>query len=108
MEEGETKRVFEEPAHPYTRALLDAAPVPDPEVQRARRRARSTATADGDITVPPDACPFAPRCTYAIELCRTKQPLLEPTDDGRWIACHRWRELRARAADAHVSGPATW
>jgi oligopeptide/dipeptide ABC transporter ATP-binding protein len=90
MEYGDAATIYGEPAHPYTRALLAASPVPDPDRQRERRRARSTI--DGD-PVGPDACPFAPRCPHVVQLCRATQPALETTPSGAVVACHRWREL---------------
>jgi peptide/nickel transport system ATP-binding protein len=93
VELGKAETVCAEPAHPYTQLLLDAAPVPDPVVQRTRRRAvpvgRPLAT-----NAPPasDACVFADRCPHEIEVCRRSRPVLEPTPRGL-VACHRWREL---------------
>ena len=45
-----------------------------------------------------DACPFAPRCPHAVDLCRTVRPVLEATPDGSLVACHRWAELADPAA----------
>lgn len=104
MEHGPAETVYEHPNHPYTRALLEAAPVPDPDLQRSRRAARATRSADTTpANTPVDACPFAARCPHTIEICTTKRPLLEPTPDGRTVACHRWRELVPQTAPpAHV------
>lgn len=106
MEQGPAAALYERPFHPYTRALLDASPVPDPEEQRKRRQLRATqpiATADA---IPEDSCPFAPRCPHAIDVCRTRRPALERTDDSAFVACHRWRELTpqpaARAASSKI------
>ena len=92
MEQGSAAAVYSAPKHPYTQALLAAAPVPDPDRQRERRGARVTA-AGGPVG--PDACPFAPRCPHAIEVCRVSQPQLERAGSGALVACHRWRELAA-------------
>ena len=100
MEEGHAASLYANPTHPYTQALLAAAPVPDPEEQRRRRVARvRSATAIGDAT-PEDSCPFAPRCPHTIDICRTSRPPLEKTPEGALVACHRWRELR------QTTGPA--
>ena len=93
MEQGDADTLCAAPTHPYTRALLDAAPVPDPEEQRQRRAARLRATVHGAPLDKSDACPFAPRCPHAIDVCRSSRPQLETTAGGTLVACHRWREL---------------
>jgi oligopeptide/dipeptide ABC transporter ATP-binding protein len=102
MEQGDAEAVYANPAHPYTRALLDSAPVPDPGVQQQRRAARRARA----VTNPPldrvRACAFAARCPHAIDTCRTVQPLLEQTPEGTLVACHRWRELRT---DSTLASP---
>jgi oligopeptide/dipeptide ABC transporter ATP-binding protein len=103
MEEGQADQVYGAPAHPYTRALLDAAPVPDPELQRQRRHARLARVVSDAAVAPEQACPFAPRCGYAEDRCRSVQPALEATGDGTRVACHRWRELSFDAVHAAPS-----
>jgi oligopeptide/dipeptide ABC transporter ATP-binding protein len=93
MEYGDASHVYTSPLHPYTRALLAAAPVPDPRQQRKRRTTRARPASLSSL-VPPDACPFADRCAHVIDICRTTRPPLETTPDARFIACHRWHELR--------------
>jgi len=95
METGPTGQVCDHPGHPYTRALLESAPLPDPPAQRRRRREQRTDTAE-----PPDAsrprgqgCPFAARCPYVLDICRTVNPPLERNDAGVEVACHRAAEL---------------
>lgn len=94
METGPTSSVYRCPRHPYTQALLDAAPQPDPEVQRRRRTNRARSAPDPGPT-PTDTvgCPFAPRCPHVIDLCRTQRPRPEATPEGSTVACHRWRDL---------------
>jgi oligopeptide/dipeptide ABC transporter ATP-binding protein len=101
MEEGLAAAIHSSPAHPYTRALLDAVPAPDPEVQRQRRLARVKAAA-GAAVPDPRGCPFAPRCPHALEICTRERPLLESTPAGTQVACHRWSELGAGAASAAI------
>jgi oligopeptide/dipeptide ABC transporter ATP-binding protein len=95
MEAGPAAAVYYQPAHPYTRALLASAPVPDPSLQRARRAARLRSTPDRPGVVRPESCQFAPRCPHAVQLCREQQPATEVTSEGVVVACHRWRELAA-------------
>lgn len=93
MEQGDARTLYKSPVHPYTRALLAAAPVPDPMEQSQRRMARLASTRNDGVTVSANACPFAPRCPHTIDICRTSQPALEATPGGPLVACHRWREL---------------
>ncbi len=90
MEQGPADRVCRAPLHPYTRVLLDAAPVPHPALQREKREARLRATpaasaGSGDVTE--DACPFAPRCPLAEAVCFQRRPVIAERD-GVSVACH--------------------
>ena len=105
METGPTERLATDPAHPYTQALNDAVPLPDPLRQRARRVAVKK-TADEDLlTKSSQRCYFAPRCLHAEEICRTEEPALRPSDDGL-VACHRFPQWRAERG-AESNGGAT-
>ncbi|GII92701.1 ABC transporter ATP-binding protein [Sinosporangium siamense] len=79
----------ERAAHPYTRALVSAAPVPDPDEQRSRTRI----TLSGDIPsplAPPPGCHFHLRCPVAMDVCRDRAPELLPgSGAGHTVACHR-------------------
>ncbi len=75
VEMGDAKEIFHHPAHPYTKALLNAVPVPDPEEKRRERRLLEGEI--GDSTHPPAGCRFHPRCPYAVETCRQKEPGLQ-------------------------------
>jgi oligopeptide/dipeptide ABC transporter ATP-binding protein len=86
VEQGSRKEVFGAPAHPYTQALLSAAPLADPREQRARRRVLLT----GEIpspTAPPPGCRFHTRCPVAQHRCGTDTPPLRDTPHGR-VSCH--------------------
>ncbi|OLT14530.1 peptide ABC transporter ATP-binding protein [Pseudonocardia sp. CNS-139] len=86
VEHGTREAVLDAPMHPYTQALLSAAPLPDPRAQRARRRV----LLDGEIpspTAPPPGCRFHTRCPVAQDRCRTEVPPLRATARGR-VACH--------------------
>ena len=86
--------LFFAPQHPYTQALCDAAPVPDPE-ERKRERVVLTGEIPSSLN-PPQGCRFHTRCPYATDLCRTVEPSLiahTPGDPGHLTACHladRW------------------
>ena len=75
VEEGPAAQVYEAPAHPYTKALLSAVPVPEPGVVRER------IVLTGDVPTPispPSGCPFRTRCYKAEDVCATVRPVLEP------------------------------
>jgi len=82
--------LFASPMHPYTRALLQAAPVPDP----ARRASRQIL--QGDVpnpADPPSGCAFRTRCPSARACCAEGSPVLSELSPGHFAACHRAREL---------------
>lgn len=77
--------LFAKPVHPYTEALIAAAPVPDPT------RVRLEVPVEGEVpsaVTPPSGCTFHPRCPLAVERCRVEIPPLVPMADGRVVACH--------------------
>ncbi|ESY90364.1 peptide ABC transporter substrate-binding protein [Mesorhizobium sp. LNHC229A00] len=77
--------LFANPAHPYTEALIAAAPVPDPTHRALEARL------EGEVPSPvnpPTGCAFHPRCPLAIERCRVEVPILNPMVDRRVVACH--------------------
>ena len=82
--------IYERPAHPYTKALLSAIPIPDP----GRRRQRIMLEGDVPSPIsPPPGCRFHTRCASAIDRCRSEVPSWEAVDEDQSVACHRWREL---------------
>jgi oligopeptide transport system ATP-binding protein len=84
--------IYEDPKHPYTRALLTAVPIPDPKLARQR----SIDALRGEIPSPinqPSGCTFRTRCRYAKPICAEKRPALETIGNGRLVACHRWQEI---------------
>lgn len=85
VEMGPASRVFEEPAHPYTRALINLAPEPD----FAGRDPISLLPGQVPSAVrPPPGCRFHPRCEYADDVCRATPPELAPLGEGRDVSCH--------------------
>ncbi len=91
VETGAARDVIEDPRHPYTRALVSAAPVPDPDVERARRRIVLPGDPPSPLA-PPPGCPFHPRCPYAQPRCREALPPLD-LHRGRLAACIRADEI---------------
>lgn len=86
VERGRVEDVLLEPLHPYTRALIDAVPVPDPKSRRIQVRVK------GEIPSPinpPKGCRFHTRCPEIIgEVCRREEPLLRDVGRGHFVACH--------------------
>ena len=79
------RAIFSQPQHPYTEALLQAVPVPDPKLRRQRR------VLGGDVPSPvdpPPGCRFHTRCPYVEERCRSQEPPLQEVSAGQWVACH--------------------
>jgi oligopeptide/dipeptide ABC transporter ATP-binding protein len=95
MEAGPAAVVYDRPAHPYTRALLESVPIPNPNLQRARRTSRERSTPDLPGMLKPESCQYAARCPWAVDVCRKQQPAAELTSEGVLVACHRWREFAA-------------
>ena len=86
--------LYDDPKHPYTRALLTAVPIPDPR----RARERTIDGLVGEIPSPinqPSGCTFRTRCRYALPICAEQRPPLENTG-VRMVACHRWQELELK------------
>ncbi|MBQ7795558.1 MAG: ABC transporter ATP-binding protein [Lachnospiraceae bacterium] len=91
VELGESKDVLLNPVHPYTKALIDAAPVPDPEIEAGEHGILQGEI--GSSTNPPAGCRFHPRCPFATEKCKTTEPMLAVCNGvgvtpGHMVACH--------------------
>ena len=92
VELGSALDIIERPAHPYTRALVSAIPVPDPERERGRQRVVLSGDPPSPLN-PPPGCAFHPRCAHATDACRAAVPLLRPAGPGREAACARLGEI---------------
>jgi peptide/nickel transport system ATP-binding protein/oligopeptide transport system ATP-binding protein len=91
------KAIFTRPQHPYTEALLEAVPVPDP----TRRKQRRVLTGDVPSPVnPPPGCRFHTRCPYAEPRCKVEEPPLQQVAPGQWVACHLRQPVAAAPAEA--------
>ncbi|MFY0610000.1 MAG: ATP-binding cassette domain-containing protein [Hyphomicrobiaceae bacterium] len=91
MEIGDGRDLYANPRHPYTKALLDAAPVPDPLIERARERI----ILEGDLPSPlnpPKGCVFSTRCPIKIDRCHEESPSLHGLKNGHGVACIRVTE----------------
>lgn len=84
VEEGPASEVVKNPKHPYTKALIDSIPVPDPEFKHDENAIKLTGEPPSAVN-PPEGCRFRPRCPFAGEECKV-QPML--TDETHRVACH--------------------
>lgn len=92
VEVGEKEKIYSNPMHPYTQALLSAVPVPDPTAKRER------ILLEGSIPSahkPPTGCKFHTRCPKCMECCKTQAPERYEVDDGHYVYCHLYdKEIR--------------
>ncbi len=87
MEVSPAEELYSKPIHPYTAALLEAIPIPDPRENRTRRRRVVTGEPPNPIN-PPSGCVFHPRCPRATDVCKTVEPALMEYANGHIAACH--------------------
>lgn len=91
VEVGEKEKIYSNPMHPYTQALLSAVPVPDPTAKRER------ILLEGSIPSahkPPTGCKFHTRCPKCMECCKTQVPERYEVDDGHYVYCHLYDKER--------------
>jgi peptide/nickel transport system ATP-binding protein len=101
MEIGRTDDIYDEPMHPYTSALLAAFPSIVGPI-------RKTSTLGGfppDLRSPPPGCRLFPRCPYAENRCREKEPQLEEKTRGHFVACYNWEQVKNHGRNPRSSRP---
>jgi oligopeptide/dipeptide ABC transporter ATP-binding protein len=86
VEMADRKTLYDDPLHPYTRALLSAVPIPDPELEEHRERLVLGGEVPSPLN-PPSGCVFHPRCPIAVDRCRGTVPELREVKPGHWAAC---------------------
>ena len=87
VELAEKEELYDQPAHPYTRALLSAVPVPDPAAERQRQRI----ILEGDVpdpSKPPSGCRFNTRCAIVQGICSQEEPVWRDLGESHYVACH--------------------
>ena len=92
VELADAKEIYDHPLHPYSKSLISAVPVPDPNIARANQRI----VLNGDIPSPlkaPSGCPFRTRCQYACDKCAESMPEFKEVSSGHFVACHRTAEI---------------
>ncbi len=92
VEVGPAAQVFEQPLHPYTKALVSAVPIPDPVRESTRQRVILQGDPPSPIH-PPSGCAFHPRCPFAVDACKSTTPRLEEFAAGQQAACIRVKEI---------------
>ncbi len=93
VELTEAKRLYTDPLHPYTEALLSAIPIADTEAKKEKIRLEGSVPSPIN---PPSGCHFHPRCRYSTPECAQTEPQLQERGDGHWVACLRAEELDLR------------
>jgi len=96
VEIAEAKTIYNEPLMPYTKALISAVPVPDPQVEATRQRIMLEGDVPSPIN-PPSGCPFHTRCPYAIDVCKEVVPQLVEIKPSHFAAC-----IRISPAQPHI------
>ena len=87
VELADRNALYEDPLHPYTRALLSAVPIPDPKIEAKRERTVLRGEVPSPLN-PPSGCVFHSRCPIAVDRCSAEIPPLREIRPGHWAACH--------------------
>lgn len=87
VEMADRNALYDDPLHPYTKALLSAVPIPDPVIERKRERIILTGDVPSPIN-PPSGCHFHTRCPYVMDVCKQQDPAFVDQGGGHFVACH--------------------
>jgi oligopeptide transport system ATP-binding protein len=87
VEMADRNALYDDPLHPYTKALLSAVPIPDPVIEKRRERIILTGDVPSPIN-PPSGCHFHTRCPYVMEVCKQVDPIFADQGNGHYVACH--------------------
>ena len=90
VEYGETKDIFNNPLHPYTKALFSAIPIPDPDAKMNRVVLEGTIPSP---TNPPTGCKFHTRCANCMEKCKQTAPVQKEIEPGHYVVCHLYGDV---------------
>ncbi len=91
VEYGDTKDIFRNPLHPYTKALFSAIPVPDPSVKMNRIVLEGSIPSPAN---PPQGCKFHTRCAHCTERCMTEAPVQREIEPGHYVVCHLYDDVK--------------
>lgn len=86
VETGNVEEIYNHPLHPYTKALLSAVPIPDPDLEM--NRTKILLNSEASMNISEEKCQFAPRCPYASSLCKKEIPPLQTVSPEHKVACH--------------------
>ena len=99
VELADRNELYDNPLHPYTKALLSAVPIPDPVIEKKRERIILTGDVPSPIN-PPSGCHFHTRCSYVMDICRKMDPIFADQGGGHLVACHLYKGCSGEEAPA--------
>lgn len=92
VELADRDRLYLNPRHPYTKALISAVPLPDPNKEQHKKQLVISGELPSPLN-PPSGCTFRTRCPLATSVCAEKIPPLEQIEPNHWVACHHWDQV---------------
>lgn len=95
VELTDSRQLYKEPLHPYTKALLSAIPIPDPDIEDQRERIILEGELPSPVD-PPSGCVFRTRCPYAMDTCAAHKPEWQEIEKGHFVACHLYNKKYAQ------------